>query len=69
MLTKYMDGDGTGVFNSGGERGAGTDGPDRFWAAGAVGGEGAVSPLGGDRAGVWPEAGGEGDGTIGSEGP
>ena len=63
-FTKYMVGDGTGVVNSGGEGGAGIDGPDSSWAAGAVGGEGAVSTLGGEVAGVCPEAGGEGGGTI-----
>ena len=64
MLTKYLGGDGPGVVNSGGERGAGADGPDSSWAAGAVGALGAVSPLGGEIAGVWPEAGGEGGVTI-----
>jgi hypothetical protein len=47
VLTKYIGGDGVGVVNSGGERGFGADGPDSSWAAGAVGAEGVVSPLGG----------------------
>lgn len=64
MFTKYMGGDGTGIVNSGGEGGTGADGPDSSWAAGAVGAEGAVSTLGGEIAGVCPETGGEGGGTI-----
>jgi len=59
-----MGGDGTGIVNSGGEGGTGADGPDSSWAAGAVGAEGAVSTLGGEIAGVCPETGGEGGGTI-----
>ena len=66
MFTKYKGGDGTGVFNSGGERGSGVVGPDSSLAVGA---DGAVSTLGGEVAGVCPEAGGEGGGTISRGGP
>ena len=68
MFTKYRGGDGTGVVNSGGDGGAGADGPASFRAVGAVAAEGAVSPLG-EGAGVCPEAGGEGGGTISCGGP
>jgi len=64
VLTKYIGGDGVGVVNSGGERGVGADGPDSSWAAGAMGAEGAVFPLGGAIAGVCPEPGGEGGATT-----
>ena len=63
-LTKYMGGDGVGVVTFGGEGVAGNDGTAGSWAAGAMGAEGAVSTLGGGVAGVCPEAGGEGGGTI-----
>ena len=68
-FTKYKGGDGTGVFNSGGERGSGAVGPDSSLAAGAVGAAGAVSTLGGEVAGVCPEVGGEAGGTISRGGP
>ena len=68
-FTKYMGGDGTGVFNSGGERGSGADGPDNSLASGTVGAAGAVSTLGGEVAGVCPEAGGAGGGPISGGGP
>jgi hypothetical protein len=68
-FTKYKGGDVTGVFISGGEGGSGAVGPDSSLAAGAVGADGAVSPLGGEVAGVCPEASGEGGGTISGGGP
>ena len=68
-FTIYRGGDGTGVFNSGGERGSGADGPDSSLAAGAVGADGTVSTLGGKVAGVCPEAGGAGGGPIRRGGP
>ena len=68
-FTKYMGGDGTGVFNSRGERGSGGVGPDSSLAAGAVGAVGAVSTLGGEVAGVGPKADGAGGGPISGGGP
>ena len=63
-FTKYKGGDGTGISNSAGEGGSGAVGPDSSLAAGAVGADGAVSTLGGEVAGVCPEASGEGGGPF-----
>jgi hypothetical protein len=68
-FTEYRGIDGAGVVSSGGAGVAGNDGTAAFWATGAWGAEGAVSTLGGEVAGVCPEAGGEGGGTISRGGP
>jgi len=59
-----MGGDGVGVVTFGGEGVVGSDRTAGSWAAGALGAEGVVATSGGEVAGVCPETGGEGGGTI-----
>jgi hypothetical protein len=68
-FTEYRGSDGAGVVSSGGAGVAGNNGTAGSWATGAWGADGAGSTLGGEVAGVCPEAGGEGGGTISRGGP